>query len=45
MQIFLHNLLFQQVYSFSINELNSFVLVDNGYFRAFVCGSTSVHDE
>jgi hypothetical protein len=43
MQIFSHSLLFEQVYSFGINELNDFVLVDNGYIQAFVFGSTSVH--
>jgi hypothetical protein len=43
MQIFSHSLLFQQEYSFRINELSSFVLVDNGYILACVFGSTSVH--
>lgn len=43
MQIFSHSLLFQQTYNFRINELNGFVLVDNGYIPAFVFGSTSVH--
>jgi hypothetical protein len=43
MQIFPHSLLFQQVYSFRISELNGFVLVENEYIQAFVFGNTSVH--